>query len=71
MAFLRSEEHLTRWLGQNGWEAGATMPATTLNELAGRWWSSRLDPAWEPRSREDSQRILDGLGLVGPFWQLA
>jgi hypothetical protein len=71
MVFLRSEEHLTRWLDANGWEPGASMSATTLNELARRWWWTRLDPAWRPRTASESQAILDELGLTGEFWQLA
>jgi hypothetical protein len=46
------------------------MSAATLHELARRWWWTRLDPGWRPRSAEDSQAILDGLGLTGDFWQL-
>ena len=70
MVFLRSEEHLRRWLGANGWERGASLPATTLGELAHRWWSTRLDPAWRPRPAAESQAILDDLGLAGEFWRL-
>jgi hypothetical protein len=70
MVFLRSEEHLTRWLAGNGWQPGATMSAVTLNELARRWWWTRLDPDWRPRAPADSQRILDELGLTGEFWRL-
>jgi hypothetical protein len=71
MVFLRSEEHLTRWLGANGWEPGATMSAETTNELARRWWWTRLDPDWCPRTPEESQAILDGLCLTGEFWRLS
>jgi hypothetical protein len=71
MVFLRSEEHLQRWLEANGWEAGASMDATTLNELARRWWRTRLDPGWRPRTAAESQAILDELGLHGDFWRLA
>lgn len=70
MVFLRSEEHLGRWLGANGWQAGATMPAATMNELARAWWWTRLDPGWRPRPVEESQAILDGVGLTGDFWSL-
>ena len=70
MVFLRSEEHLGRWLAANGWGSGASMSASTLNELAGRWWANRLEPDWRPRSAEESQGILDELGLTGAFWQL-
>ena len=70
MVFLRSEEHLDRWLDSNGWRPGATMPATTLHELARRWWCTRLDPDWRPRSLGASQAILDELGLTDEFWRL-
>ena len=70
MVFLRSEEHLKHWLGANGWQPGASMSAPTLNELARRWWSTRLDPDWRPRSPDESQAILDEVGLTGRFWQL-
>ena len=70
MVFLRSEEHLERWLEANGWEPGATFSATKLNELARRWWWTRLDPDWRPRTAAKSQAILNELGLTGPFWQL-
>jgi hypothetical protein len=71
MVFLRSEEHLRRWLDANGWEPGASFPATKLNELAGRWWSTRLDPDWRPRPLTESQAILGELALTGEFWELA
>ena len=70
MVFLRSEEHLARWLDTNGWEAGASMTATTLNELAQRWWWTRLEPDWRPRTPAESQAILDELSLTGDFWRL-
>ncbi|HEY1317800.1 MAG TPA: hypothetical protein VGF10_11315 [Gaiella sp.] len=41
-----------------------------LAELAVAWWSSRLDPDWRPRTRDESQAILDRLGLTDPFWRL-
>lgn len=70
MVFLRSGEHLTRWLEANGWEPGATLSAPKLNELARAWWWSRLDPGWRPRAVAESQSILDRLGLTGEFWAL-
>jgi hypothetical protein len=30
-----------------------------------------LAPDWRPRTREESQAILDGAGLRGEFWHLA
>jgi hypothetical protein len=71
MVFLRSEEHLQRWLGANGFEPGVTLSTTKTNELARTWWWTRLDPGWRPRTPEESQGILDALDLTGEFWQLA
>ncbi len=70
MVFLRSEEHLERWLDASGQEHGASMPAAMLNELARRWWWTRVEPDWRPRTTAESQAILDELGLTGEFWQL-
>ena len=70
MVFLRSEEHLSRWLDAHDWEPGATVPAPQMNELARAWWWTRLDPGWRPRTLEESQAILDGLELTGDFWAL-
>ena len=69
MNLFRSEEHITRWLG--GREPGAIIPAAKLAELAFEWWDDRLSPGWVPHTREQNQAILEGLDLVGSFWQLA
>lgn len=68
MLVFRSEAHVTRWLADR--TPGTTIPITKLAELANAWWGTRLSPAWRPRTRDESQAILDGLGLTGPFWQL-
>jgi hypothetical protein len=68
MNLFRSEEHVTRWLGDR--PPGATLPVATLAALAQAWWGDRLAPDWTPHSREQNQAILDGLGLSGEFWRL-
>jgi len=68
MLLFRSEAHVDRWLA--GRKPGATIPITKLAELAAAWWHDRLSPDWRPRTREQSQAILDRLGLTGPFWSL-
>jgi hypothetical protein len=70
MVYLRSEEHLQRWLDDNGWEPGRTVAAPTMNVLARRWWWTRLDRGWRPRSVDESQAILDEVGLTDDFWRL-
>jgi hypothetical protein len=46
------------------------MTVAQLHELAVRWYGDRLDPGWRPRTVEQSQAILDAVGLTGPFWDL-
>lgn len=69
MNLFRSGEHVDRWLGAR--PPGATIPIGVLSDLAHAWWGDRLSPGWTPHTREHNQGVLDRLGLVGPFWQLA
>ena len=71
MVYLRSEDHLERWLDANGWEPGATLGAPQMNELARAWWSTRLAPGWRPRAVDESQALLEQVGLTGEFWSLS
>ena len=68
MNLFRSEAHIDNWLG--GRSPGATITVRQLSELAHDWWCDRLDPEWQPHTREQNQAILDDLGLIGEFWRL-
>jgi hypothetical protein len=68
MNLFRSEEHIARWVGER--QPGATIGVTQLARLGHTWYGGRLDPDWAPRTHDESQAILTGLGLTGPFWQL-
>jgi hypothetical protein len=50
---------------------GELVDLPTLRRLARRWYGDRLDPGWRPRTREQSQAILDEVGLTGEFWRLS
>ena len=63
MRLLRSGEPVPR--------VGAVVAIDQLTQLARRWYGDRLEPDWRPRTREQSQAILDAVGLDGPFWALA
>ncbi len=69
MNLFRSEEHIGRWLGSRA--PGATISVRKLCELAHAWWGDRIDPNWRPRTREQNQAILNGLGLTDAFWNLS
>jgi hypothetical protein len=51
-------------------DGGETVDLATLQELARVWYGDRMDPDWRPRTRDESQRLLASVGLVGPFWEL-
>ena len=68
MNLFRSEEHVERWLA--GRSPGATIPVTTLCDLAHACWRDRLDPDWRPHTRDQNQAILTRLGLTDEFWRL-
>ena len=68
MLVFRSEDHVDRWLA--GRPRGAIMSIAKVAELAEAWWWDRLDPSWQPQTREQNQAILDRLGLTGEFWRL-
>ena len=56
--------------GERPPDGGASMDAGRLHELARRWYGDRLASDWSPRTLEQSQAILDAMGLTGPFWRL-
>jgi hypothetical protein len=68
MNLFRSEEHISRWLGDR--HPGATTSIDTLARLALAWWGDRLDPQWQPHTRPQNQAILEAVGLRDAFWQL-
>ena len=70
MNLFRSEEHVARWLETTGRTPGATISSEKLCELAHAWHAMHLAADWRPRTREESQAILDGAGLRDEFWQL-
>lgn len=69
MNLFRSEAHIQRWLARR--DPGVTITVAKLSELAHAWWSDRLEPDWQPHTREQNQAVLDGLELAGEFWRLS
>jgi hypothetical protein len=62
MRLFRSEEDVPA--------GGAVMTIQALTRLATAWYGDRLDSDWQPRTRDESQAILEAAGLTGPFWEL-
>ncbi|MEA2198572.1 MAG: hypothetical protein QOJ25_2623 [Solirubrobacteraceae bacterium] len=70
MMLFRSAEQAAAWCTAEGRRVGAIVPLPRLRDLAESWYGDRLDPDWSPRSRDQSQAILEAAGLTSPFWRL-
>ncbi len=70
MLLFRSEEHLDKWLADNGRSRGATMTVEQQWELARTWYADRLSPDWRRRTPEEAEAVFAEIGLSGPFWSL-
>ena len=71
MLLFRSEEDVAAWCRAEGRTAGAMVRIAVLETLARSWYGDRLDPAWRPRTAEESQALLAAAGLIGEFWRLS
>jgi hypothetical protein len=70
MRLFRSEEEIDDWCAAHGRERGAVLTLEELERLATAWYGDRLRADWRPRTREESEAVLAGLGLGGEFWRL-
>ncbi|WP_242902216.1 alkylmercury lyase family protein [Actinomadura terrae] len=62
--------HAEQWTADNAPGTGYIAEAATVWRLADPWYGDRLDPTFQPHTREHNQRLLNECGLTGPFWQL-
>ncbi len=65
-----SREHAGQWTAEHAPGQGFIADARTVWDLAQAWYGDRLDPAFEPHSREHNQALLEERGLTGEFWRL-
>jgi Alkylmercury lyase len=70
MSLFRSEEHVDRWLSRTGNARGAVVPLPQVWKLARAWYVDPRDAGWRPRTRDESQTVIDSVGLTGEFWEL-
>jgi hypothetical protein len=49
---------------------GAVVPIQTVWILAKAWYKDPRNPDWRPRTKEQSQAVLESVGLTGDFWKL-
>jgi hypothetical protein len=70
MSLFRSEGHLAAWLARTQRQRGAVLSLCKVFQLAKAWYTDPRDPAWRPRTRDESQDVLASVGLTGDFWEL-
>ena len=70
MSLFRSEGHVDRWLKQTHNVKGAVVPLRKVWELAKAWYTDPRDASWRTRTRDESQAVINGVGLTGEFWEL-
>ena len=67
---FRDDAHVSAWCGRWRIGRGASIPLAQAWALARAWYGNRMDPDWQPRSREEAQAVLESVGLNGSFWRL-
>ncbi|MBK0331146.1 alkylmercury lyase family protein [Brachybacterium sp. MASK1Z-5] len=65
-----TSDHAEQWTTQHAPGQGYIADARTVWDLAQAWYGDRIDPAFEPHTREHNQRLLEERGLTGEFWRL-
>ena len=70
MSLFRSDEHVERWRAAQGYDRGEIVDLPRRWALARSWYTDPRARDWCPRSRDESQRVLTSVGLVGDFWEL-
>ena len=70
MSLFRSEEHLSRWLNARGAQRGAVLSLEQVWRLARAWYGDPRNAGWRARTRDESQAVLESVGLTDPFWEL-
>ena len=70
MSLFRSEEHVERWLRGKKFERGMSVPLAAVWALARAWYADPRSEDWRPRTRNESQEVLESVGLTGEFWEL-
>ena len=70
MSLFRSEEHVDRWLRETGNQKRAVVSLPQVWDLAKAWYADPRDLDWRPRTRDESQAVINSVGLTGDFWEL-
>lgn len=70
MLLFRGEEHIERWCDQWRQSRGAMLTIEQAWRLAHAWYGNKMDRGWRRATVDETEALLEKLGLSGPFWRL-
>jgi hypothetical protein len=68
--FFRSAGEVEEWCASRGIPKGEVVGPEQAWQLAQRWYTGRLDPAWRRLTPDEAKSSLKEAGLAGRFWDL-
>lgn len=70
MLLFRADEHIDRWCNQWNQSRGATLTIRQAWDLARAWYQNKMEADWRRATLEETEALLDSIGLAGAFWSL-
>ncbi len=70
MLLFRAEEHIDRWCEARDLPRGGVLSPEQAWRLAHAWYKDKVRPDWQRHTLEETEALLEGLGLTGSFWSL-
>lgn len=70
MLLFRDEEHVDQWCGVRDLQRGAIITPDQTWRLATGWYGNKVKADWRRHTLEETETLLDSIGLTGPFWNL-
>jgi hypothetical protein len=70
MLLFRSEAHVDRWCQARDLPRGGILTPEQGWQLARGWYGDKVNPEWRRHTLEETESLLEGVGLTGPFWSL-
>ena len=70
MLLFRDEEHVARWCSIRELERGAIITPDQTWRLADGWYRNKVKDDWRRHTLEETEALLQSIGLTDPFWDL-
>ena len=70
MLLFRDEEHVDQWCRTRDLSRGAIITPDQTWRLANGWYKDKVKADWRRHTLEETESLLESIGLTGPFWNL-